>query len=65
MIKRKVVKHSGIILRIREQMPSTVLVSLYQTLSQPYLTYCNIVWAIDRSALLNDLFLHQKGLFVL
>jgi hypothetical protein len=60
MIKQKVVKNSGIILRIRKHMPSAVLVSLYQTLIQPYLTYCNVVWAIDRSTVLNDLFLRQK-----
>jgi len=60
MIKQKVVKNSGIILRIRKRMPLTVLVSLYHTLIQPYFNYCNIVWAIDRTAVLNDLFMRQK-----
>lgn len=60
MIKQKIVKNSGIILRIRKHIPPTVLVSLYQTLIQPYFNYCNIVWAINRTAVLNDLFLRQK-----
>ena len=32
MIKQKIVKNTGIILRIRKQMPLSVLSSLYQTL---------------------------------
>ena len=61
MIKQKIVKNTGIILRIRKQMPLSVLSSLYQTLIQPYFNYCNIVWCMDQTVVLNDLFLRQKS----
>jgi hypothetical protein len=39
----------GIIGRLRSTLPSTILFSLYNTLVLPYLSYCNIAWAINDS----------------
>lgn len=41
-------------------MPQSALISLYFTLIHPYLEYCNVVWAIDRSTVLQELFICQK-----
>ena len=59
-VKQKVQKNIGIIFRIRHILPFSTLRSLYFTLIHPYLEYCNIIWAISRSSLLNNLFLCQK-----
>lgn len=59
-IKQKVAKSSGIIYRLSRTMPHNVLISLYNTLIHPYLEYCNIIWSLDRSSALNDLFICQK-----
>jgi len=45
---------------IKKNVPLSVLKTLYSTLVQPYLEYCNIVWAIHRSTALNSLYLIQK-----
>jgi hypothetical protein len=60
MIKQKVVKSTGIIRKLYKHMPQSVLISLYHTLVHPYFEYCNIVWAIDRTTVLNDLYIRQK-----
>jgi len=60
MIKQKIVKNTGIIYKIRKHLPQSVLISLYHTLIHPYLDYCNIVWAINKTTALNDLFICQK-----
>ena len=36
--------HIGIIKRIRNFIPKESLLTLYRTLVEPYLRYCNIVW---------------------
>lgn len=61
-IKQKIVKNTGIIYRLSKTMPTQILQSLYNALINPYLEYCNIVWALDRSTALNDLFKCQKKL---
>jgi len=59
-IKQKVTKNLGIIRFIKNNLPLSVLKMLYLTLIQPYFEYCNIVWAIHKSAALNDLIICQK-----
>ena len=49
IIKSKVSKNLGLISFIKKNVPLSVLKTLYNTLVQPYLEYCNIVWAIHRS----------------
>ena len=59
-VQQKVNKNSGIIRKISKSLPQSVLVNLYHTLVEPYLTYCNIVWGINRTTLLDKLFISQK-----
>ena len=59
-VKQKILKNIGIISHLRKNLPLSVLKSLYQTLVQPYFSYCNIVWGINRSTEFNKLFLCQK-----
>ena len=59
-IKQKIAKNCGIISRIRYHVPDSVLLALYTTLIYPYLDYCNLVWATERTTVLNQLFVCQK-----
>jgi hypothetical protein len=47
--------------RIGKNVPQPVLLSLYYTLVYPYCSYCNIVWAIDRTSFINNLFISQTS----
>lgn len=60
IIKQKVSKNVGILTRLRYNMPRNVLLSLYHTMIEPYLTYCNIVWATHDTSDLKSLFVCQK-----
>ena len=40
----KVLKLIGILYRSRNILPKSSRVSIYYTLVNPYLTYCNLVW---------------------
>jgi hypothetical protein len=60
LVKRKVNKNISVICRLCKCMPRSVLLQLYYNLINPYFEYCNIVWATDRSTLLNELFRCQK-----
>ena len=62
MIKSKISKNIGIISRIRLLVPRAVLMSLYHALVEPYLQYCNLIWAARRTSVLNELYLCQKKL---
>ncbi len=62
MIKSKVVKNIGIIYRMKLFVPRSVLLSLYHALVEPYLQYCNIIWAGHRTSVLRELHLCQKRL---
>ena len=41
-------------------MPQQVLLSLYHSLIHPYLEYCNIAWALEKTTVLNSLIICQK-----
>jgi len=45
LIKSKISKTIGIIYRARHNLPKTCLITLYHSLVEPYINYCNIVWA--------------------
>lgn len=60
LIKQKVAKNVGILTRVRYCVPRCVLLSLYHALIEPYLMYCNIVWATHNTVVVNSLFLYQK-----
>ena len=60
MLSKKIHKNSGIIRRLSKSLPQSTLLSLYHTLIEPYLAYCNIVWGINRTTTLDKLFTSQK-----
>ena len=60
LIKQKIAKNLGIISRVRYCLPRLVLLQLYHALIEPYLMYCNIVWAAHQSTVLKQLFISQK-----
>ena len=56
----KVSKNIGILRRIKNKIPATLLRNLYFTLINPYFEYCNIIWAMSSSVALDKLFCFQK-----
>ena len=60
IIKQKVAKSISILARARYCIPQSVLLTLYCVLIEPYLMYCNIIWATQNTASLTSLFLSQK-----
>ena len=56
----KVSKNTDILYRTRKNLNTNTLLLLYQTLIQPYLEYCNIIWSVDDSDFLKKLFIKQK-----
>jgi len=60
VLKQKIAKNTGVIARLRYCVPRAVLLMLYHSLIEPYLYYCNIVWATRPSTALNELFRYQK-----
>jgi hypothetical protein len=59
-ISTKISKSLGIIYRVRNKLPRSNVVNLYNTLIHPYLTYCNIIWATENTACLKTLQSLQK-----
>lgn len=45
----QVARSIGILRRLRYDLPSSILFTLYNTLVLPYISYCNIAWAITLS----------------
>jgi hypothetical protein len=59
-ICNKISKNIGILFRTRNKLTPATLLMLYRTLIQPYIDYCNIVWAAGESVSLANLFRKQK-----
>ena len=59
-IKNKIAKNVGILKRLKYRLPGKLLNTLYNTLILPYLNYCNIIWANNKSSRLQPLFKLQK-----
>ena len=62
-IKGKIAKNIGIIRRMQFCLPNSTLntlYTLYNTLVLPYLNYCNIIWANNKSNRLKPILLLQK-----
>lgn len=53
-------RNTGIMSKLRSFLPSVAMVSLYNTLSLPYLNYCNIVWACTSTSKLHSPMIIQK-----
>jgi hypothetical protein len=56
----KVSKSIGILYKVRKNVKSDILLTLYHTLIEPYFLYCNIVWASQNTVYLHKLLLKQK-----
>ena len=59
-IKNKMSKGIGVLCKARKLLKESTLVTLYNTLIYPYLTYCIEVWGGCRSSDINSVFLLQK-----
>ena len=59
-ISSKVARSAGILSKLRYDLPSVILKSLYDTLVLPHLSYCNIAWGRAAASRLNPLFRLQK-----
>ena len=59
-IRNKIAKNVGILKRLKYRLPGKLLNTLYNTLILPYLNYCNIIWANNKSSRLQPLFKLQK-----
>jgi ribonuclease P/MRP protein subunit RPP40 len=59
-ISNKISKNIGILYRTRNNLTTDTLLTLYHTLIEPYLNYCNLIWASLPSVYLERLFLKQK-----
>ena len=59
-ISLKILKGLGIMCKLRNILPSSVLLTLYYTLIYPYLTYCTIIWGCANMTALHKLVILQK-----
>ena len=59
-IKSKISKCIGILYKLRFHVPSSVLVTLYNSLVLPYLSYCIVVWGNSCQTRMDVLFKLQK-----
>ncbi len=53
-------KYCGILYRLKDVLPSETLLSLYNTLVLPHLTYCNIIWGDPNNTNLHLIYFKQK-----
>jgi hypothetical protein len=60
VITNKISKNIGILHRISKNVPIELLKTLYYTLIQPYLYYCNIIWGSHFTKYHEQLFIKQK-----
>ena len=56
----KLSKTTGILYRLKNVVPTFVLINLYYSLVYPYLCYCNIVWGGTYNSALDQVFKLQK-----
>ena len=59
-ISMKVSKMVGIMAKARHHLSLKLLFTLYDTMIDPYLTYCNVIWANTYSTRLSSIFMLQK-----
>ena len=63
LVTNKISKSVGIICKLKHILPASVLHTLYNSLVLPYLNYCTLIWASNKSYKLNKILLIQKRLF--
>ena len=59
-IKNKIAKTTGIMYKARQKLGRRYLITLYNTLVLPYLSYCNIIWCSTYESYLKPLIIMQK-----
>ena len=60
VISRKISRSAGILYKLRDVVPNTVLLSLYYSLVYPYLIYCVTAWGGTNDCYTCALFIQQK-----
>uniref|UniRef100_A0A3B1IHU1 Reverse transcriptase domain-containing protein n=1 Tax=Astyanax mexicanus TaxID=7994 RepID=A0A3B1IHU1_ASTMX len=59
-LTKKLSKYVGLFLKLRQFLPGEALLTLYRTLFEPHLNYCNIIWSNTFSCHLRKLHILQK-----
>ena len=59
-ISMKVPKMASIMAKARHHLSLKLVLTLYNTMIYPYLTYCNVIWANTYSTRLSSIFMLQK-----
>lgn len=57
---KKLSKIVGLFFKVRHVLPLDMLFSLYRTLFEPHLTYCNIIWNNTYPTYIEQLLILQK-----
>ena len=60
LVNSTISKTIGILRYVKNKLPGNILRTLYFTLVNPYYEYCNIVWAVKNTVLLQKLFISPK-----
>ena len=56
----KISRHTGILYKIRDNLPTKTRLDYYYAYIYPYLSYCTIIWGCAYQTHLNPLFIQQK-----
>ena len=64
MVVNKISKNVGIIAKVRHLLPVSHTCTLYKALVEPYLSYCNLIWARDSSTVRLDRILKIQKKYV-
>ena len=59
-ITTSISRNVGVLYKMKNIIPHTTLVMLYNSLILPYISYCNIVWATCAKTKINTIYLLQK-----
>ena len=59
-ITSKISKNNGVLNKLRNRLPSNVMLLLYNSLILPYLSYCNCLWGAAGLSKLHTLAVNQK-----
>ena len=59
-VRNKMSKSIGILYKLKSYVPQSILISLYNTLILPYITYCIVVWGNASKSRMDVIFRLQK-----
>lgn len=59
-LTKKLAKYTGLFYKLRHFLPETALLTLYRSLFEPHLNYCNIIWGNTFPTYLQKLITLQK-----